>query len=735
MRQSANLNEDQLKIVRSEHHDPFTVLGAHIEKIGAKKSVVVRAFLPNSKKVSVIKSGKNKTSVMKKIHDSGLYEATFANEKEIFPYKLKVSYNGDGVFVKDDPYRFEPILSDFDLHLFGEGNHYKIYQKLGSHPMTHNGIKGVGFAVWAPNAKRVSIVGDFNFWDGRVHCMRSRGSSGVWELFIPALKPGELYKYEIKTQTGAILKKSDPYAFFSEIRPKTASIIYIDNYKWKDTKWMEYRDSVLPYDKPMSIYEVHLGSWMRNPEDGNRMLTYNELADELIPYIKEMGFSHIELLPVAEHPFDPSWGYQITGYFAVNSRHGKPEDFKYFVDQCHLNGIGVLIDWVPGHFPKDAHGLANFDGSCLYEHSDPREGEHIDWGTLIFNYGRNEVKNFLIANALFWLDEYHIDGLRVDAVASMLYRDYSRQEGEWIPNKYGGRENLEAIGFLKHLNNVVYGYHPGTLTIAEESTSWPGVSKPTHLGGLGFALKWNMGWMNDILTYFSKDPIHRKYHHNLLTFALLYAFHENFILVLSHDEVVHGKRSLLNKMPGDMWQKFANLRLLYGYMFGQPGKKLLFMGSDIAQWDEWQEDKSLDWHLLDYEPHQKLQKYLKSLLHLYKNEPAFYEVDFDYCGFEWIDFQDMDNCVISFIRYAKDRNDFLVFVYNFTPVPRTDYRIGVPKGGYYRKLLNSDSESFGGSNIGNSGGVTADNLPWQGKNYSIKLDIPPLSASVFKVQL
>ncbi|MDX9701415.1 MAG: 1,4-alpha-glucan branching protein GlgB [Candidatus Auribacterota bacterium] len=726
------LNDDVIKVLRSEHHDPFSVLGAHVTEVNGSPAVVVRAFQPHAKEV-LIKRGDEEIP-MEKIHNSGLFEKYFEGYSQVFQYQYKIDYNGNGIAIKHDTYTFHPVLSDYDLHLFNEGNHHRIYDKLGSHPIKLNGVDGVYFAVWAPNAKRVSVVGNFNQWDGRVHAMRNRGSSGVWELFIPELRTGELYKYEIKAQNGSILLKTDPYAFYMEKRPKTASIVYEDHFVWNDHDWITHRDSISSYDKPMSVYEVHLGSWMTIPEEDNRMLTYRELAAKLIPHVKELGFTHIELLPVAEHPFDQSWGYQVTGYYAVNSRHGSPEDFKYFVNECHLNGIGVIIDWVPGHFPKDGHGLAWFDGTCLYEHSDPRQGEHRDWGTLIFNYGRAEVRCFLLANALFWLDTYHIDGLRVDAVASMLYLDYSREEGEWIPNRYGGRENLEAIDFLKYLNTVLYEYFPGILTIAEESTSFPAVSRPTYLGGLGFAYKWNMGWMNDILTYFSKESVHRKYHHDLLTFAMIYAFHENFILVLSHDEVVHGKRALLNKMPGDMWQQFANLRLLYGYMFAQPGKKLLFMGGEFGQWVEWQSDQSLDWHLLDYELHQELKHYLTTLLHLYKSEPAMYEVDFDYTGFEWIDFHDTDNSVISFIRYAKDRSKFLVFVFNFTPVPREGYRIGVPTGGYYKEVLNSDAEKFGGSDMGNKNGVHADALPWQWREFSIQIDIPPLSAMVFKVE-
>ena len=630
-------------------------------------------------------------------------------------------------------YPFPQILTDFDLHLLGEGTHYKNYEKLGAHVIEVKGLKGVHFAVWAPNAEAVSLIGDFNKWDGNSHRMRMLGSSGIWEIFIPGLSEGEIYKFNIKSKSGEVLEKADPYAFSSEIRPKSASIVYdIDKYTWNDAKWLSQRERHNALDAPISMYEVHLGSWMRVPEDGNRYLTYRELAKKLAEYVKDMGYTHVQLMPVTEYPLDASWGYQTIGYFAPTSRFGKPEEFMYFVDYMHQNGIGIILDWVPAHFPKDGHGLARFDGTCLYEHADPRKGEHQDWGTLIFNYGRNEVRNFLLSNALFWLDKYHIDGLRVDAVASMIYLDYSRQPGEWIPNQYGGNENLEAIDFLKRFNEVLHSTHPGVLTIAEESTAWTGVSRPTYLGGLGFSLKWNMGWMNDTLRYFSKDPIHRKYEHDNLTFSLLYAFTENFILVLSHDEVVHGKRSLLDKMPGDFQQRFANLRALYGYMYGHPGKKLLFMGGEIGQWWEWNHDESVHWHLLQYESHHGLQRYVRDLNRLYQSEPALYEVDFDYHGFEWIDFRDAEGSIISFIRRGKDPEDFLVFVYNFTPVARMGYRVGVPKGGFYKEVMNSDSGSYWGGNMGNFGGIWAEDVPWHGRVSSLSLAIPPLSMVVMK---
>ncbi|MCL4537419.1 MAG: 1,4-alpha-glucan branching protein GlgB [Nitrospirae bacterium] len=627
------------------------------------------------------------------------------------------------------------VLTDFDLHLIGEGTHYKNYEKLGAHVVEIGGVKGVHFAVWAPNAKRVSVIGDFNHWDGKKHPMKLLGDSGIWEIFVPGLDEGELYKFEIKSKyKGYKEQKADPFAFYFEVRPKSAAIVYNieGKHKWQDAEWIEMRGKKNWFESPVSIYEVHLGSWMRVPEDGSRFLTYRELADKLIPHVKKLGYTHIELLPISEHPLDASWGYQTIGHYAPTSRFGKPEDLMYFVDKCHRSGIGVIIDWVPAHFPKDAHGLGFFDGTCLYEHEDPKKGEHKEWGTLIFNYGRREVANYLISNALFWLEKYHIDGLRVDAVASMLYLDYSREPGEWIPNIYGGNENLEAIDFLKKFNEVVHQYHPGVLTVAEESTAWTGVSRPTYLGGLGFSMKWNMGWMHDTLEYFSKDAVYRKYHANNLTFSMLYAFTENFILPFSHDEVVYGKRSMLDKMPGDMWQKFANLRALYGYMYGHPGKKLLFMGSEFGQWSEWNFDSSLDWHLLQYEPHKKLQRFVSDLNHLYKTEPAMHEVDFDWHGFEWIDFHDSDNCVLSFIRRAKNHDDFLVFVFNLTPVPRFGYRIGVPKGGFYREILNSDSEIYWGGNIGNAGGVYADSVPCHKRQYSLNLTLPPLSVLIFK---
>jgi len=728
------LKEHIKLLIKAEHWDPFHALGMHETRTDGKRSIAVRAFMPDADKAWVVDAVKDKFYEMEKTNKAGFFEKNFDDRDDFFPYKLKIKTSDNNISEFFDPYSFRPVLSDFDLHLIGEGSHYKKYEKLGAHVIEISGIKGVHFAVWAPNAKRVSVVGNFNNWDGRRHQMRVRGSSGVWEIFVPGLSEGELYKFELKSKSGEIFLKADPYAFYFEARPKNASIVYdINRYEWNDGQWMKMRSKKNWFESPVSVYEVHLGSWTRVPEEGNRFLTYRELADKLVRYLKDTGYTHVELMPVTEHPLDASWGYQTVGYFAPTSRHGTPEDFMYFVDKCHKNNIGVILDWVPAHFPRDAHGLGYFDGTALYEHADPKKGEHKDWGTLIFNYGRNEVRNFLLSSALFWLEKYHIDGLRVDAVASMLYLDYSKKEGEWVPNIFGGRENLEAIDFLKKFNEVVHLLHPGILTIAEESTAWTGVSRPTYLGGLGFSLKWNMGWMHDILEYFSKDPVYRKHHHGNLTFGLLYAFTENFMLVLSHDEVVHGKSSMLGKMPGDMWQKFANLRLLYGFMYGHPGKKLLFMGGEFGQWDEWNFERSIDWHLLQYEPHQKLQGYIKDLNRFYRAEPSLYEIDFNYSGFEWIDFHDTEQSIVSFIRRGKKTDDFLVFVCNFTQVPRYNYRIGIPESGSYTEVLNSDSLKYWGSGIGNADNVLSEDIPWNGRPYSISITLPPLAVVVFKL--
>jgi 1,4-alpha-glucan branching enzyme len=626
------------------------------------------------------------------------------------------------------------FITDFDLYLFNEGSHHKIYEKLGAHPHTVDGRKGIHFAVWAPSAKAVSLVCNYNYWDGRSHPMEPIGSSGVWSVFIPDLAPGEMYKYEIKTSSDQLLLKADPYAFYSELRPGTASIVCdLEGYEWHDDEWIRNRDSGSTFDKPVSIYEVHPGSWARSP--GNDFLSYRELADRLVSYAADMGYTHIELLPVSEHPLDDSWGYQVTGYFSVTSRFGRPEDFMYLVDQCHVHGIGVILDWVPAHFPKDGHGLARFDGTALYEHSDPRQGEHPDWGTLIFNYNRHEVRNFLISNAVYWFEKFHIDGMRVDAVASMLYLDYGKKKGEWIPNEFGGNQNLGAVQFLKQLNSTVFNYFPGIMMIAEESTSWPSITKPPYTGGLGFSYKWNMGWMNDYLRYVSMDPVYRKYHHNLITFSIMYAMSENFILVLSHDEVVHGKRSMIGKMPGDYWQKFAGLRVTYGYMFGHPGKKLMFMGNEFGQFIEWNFRQGLDWHLLDYEMHSKLKDYIRDLNKLYTSHKAMHEIDFSYDGFEWLDCNDSDHSIISFLRKGRCNDDVLVFVCNFTPMVYNSYRIGVPYDTHYAEVLNSDSEMYGGSNVGNLGGVHSENIQHQQRPYSISINVPPLAMVVFKPEL
>jgi 1,4-alpha-glucan branching enzyme len=632
------------------------------------------------------------------------------------------------------------ILSDFDLYLFGQGKHHRIYEKMGAHACTVNGVAGVNFAVWAPNAQTVSVIGDFNGWQHAAHPMHQRHIDlGVWECFIPGLQVGALYKYAVYSRyNNYVVEKSDPYGFAAELRPKTASIVAdIHRHQWQDEAWMQERAQHQQLSSPISIYEVHLGSWRRVVEEsgGNRFMTYRELAHALAPYVKELGFTHVELLPITEYPYDGSWGYQVTGYFAPTSRYGSPEDFQYFVDFLHQQGIGVLLDWVPAHFPKDEHGLGYFDGTHLYEYADPRKGEHKEWGTYVFDYGRPEVRNFLIASALFWLREYHIDGLRVDAVASMLYLDYSRKAGEWVPNRYGGREHLEAIDFLRQFNEAVYAEQPGTLTIAEESTAWPMVTRPTYTGGLGFSMKWNMGWMHDMLDYMSLDPIYRRYHHNNITFSLMYAYNENFVLPLSHDEAVHGKGSLLSKMSGDTWQKFANLRALYGFMWGHPGKKLLFMGGEFGQWQEWNFAQSLDWHLLQPPSdahHARLRDYLGDLNQLYREESALSLLDYDAAGFSWIDVHDSDNSVVSFMRKSKKKHETLVFVCNFTPVPRYGYRLGVPYAGEYYEVINSDATRYGGSGIENKQPMPSAPIYWQNCPHSLLLTLPPLATVILK---
>jgi 1,4-alpha-glucan branching enzyme len=734
------------RIVRAESSDPFQFLGPHWLDRAGKRVLAIRAHHPAASEMAIEwlgnSAGRHSAIEAEKIHPGGVFEAIvqsnvsqLRDNQEIAAtsYRLYFRFPDGNSLDTFDAYAFPPLLTDYDLYLSGEGTHYQKYEKLGAHVREMAGVRGVHFGVWAPNAARVSVVGNFDLWDGRIYPMRLRGETGIWELFIPGLDEGALYKFEIKSRAGFWGLKSDPYGFAAEKRPDNASVVVdIDKHQWDDAAWLTQRASRDWLHSPMSIYEVHMGSWRRRRDEGNRWLTYRELADELIPYVKGMGYTHVEMMPIMEHPLDKSWGYQTVGYFAVTSRFGTPEDFTYFVDRCHQEGIGVILDWTPAHFPRDAHGLAFFDGTHLYEHADPRKGAHPDWGTLVFNYGRNEVQNFLISNALFWIDKYHLDGLRVDAVASMLYLDYSRKQGEWIPNRFGGRENLEAIGFLKHLNEVLHTQHPGALTIAEESTSWPAVSRPVYLGGLGFDLKWNMGWMNDTLRFMEYDPIHRKYHHNELTFSMIYAFTENFILPLSHDEVVHGKRSLLEKMPGDDWQKFANLRLLFGYMWAHPGKKLLFMGSELAMRDEFWDEASVDWALQDSPPHRGIQQLMADLNRLHLQEPALHELDFEWSGFEWIEANDAANSVIAFQRRARNQENAIVVVCNFTPVVRDGYRIGVPRAGYYREMLNTDSGYYWGSDAGNGGGVNAEPIPWNGKPWSISLRLPPLAASYFK---
>ena len=724
------------KLLSGQLDDPHDVLGPQIipnaSRIG---TVLVRAFLPTADKALIFDRAEKIAKPMNRVHDDGVFEVicdACVFETSLGTYKFRYAEGKNNMTVHD-PYAFEPYLSDLDLHLFNEGNHYDIYEKLGAHVREIEGIQGVNFAVWAPNAQSISVVGDFNDWDARRNPMRKRIPSGIWELFIPELKPGEIYKFRVTDCHGQQVEKSDPFGFYSELPPRTASVISeLDGYQWNDDRWMEKRKGENPLERPISVYELHLGSWRHEEGKEHGWMNYREIAHQLVDYCNELGFTHIELMPVSEHPFTGSWGYQTVGYFACTSRYGTPEDFMYFVDYCHQHDLGVIIDWVPAHFPKDGHGLARFDGTALYEHSDPRQGEHPDWDTLIFNYERNEVKNFLVSNAMFWLRKYHIDGLRVDAVASMLYLDYSRNEGQWIPNKYGGRENLGAIDFLKVMNERVHEAFPGVLTLAEESTAWGGVSRPTYAGGLGFSIKWNMGWMNDTLRYFQKDPIHRKYHHDELTFSLIYAFTENFMLPFSHDEVVHGKGSLLDQVPGDLWQKFANLRLLYSYMWTHPGKKLMFMGCEFGQWNEWDCNSSLQWDLLQWESHQGLKKLVSDLNAVYKREPALYEVDFDYQGFEWVDSMSRDASILGYIRRAKDPNDFVVVCCNFTPTVHNEYRLGVPEPGSYREIFNSDSEFYGGTNVGNGMGLVAEKIEAQGRPYSIKLSIPPMGAAMFK---
>jgi 1,4-alpha-glucan branching enzyme len=717
---------DRDALVRGEHGDPFALLGPH----GGPGGTVVRALLPGALAVSVVAPDRP-AHALAPIHPEGLWEGAVP-APALAAYRLRVEYPLAHVAELEDPYRFPSTLSGYDLHLIGEGTHYRVYDKMGAHRLTVDGVAGVRFAVWAPNARRVSVVGDWNDWDGRRHPMRLHPGNGVWELFVPGVAEGARYKFEILARSGEPLAlKSDPVAFcFEPETPRTAAAVYdLHGFAWSDGDWMNERQRTPWLERPMTVYEVHLGSWRRVPEEGNRFLTYREAAARLADYATDLGFTHVELLPITEHPFYGSWGYQTIGYYAPTRRYGEPKDFMAFVDHLHRRGIGVIVDWVPAHFPTDAHGLTYFDGTYLYEHADPLLREHPDWGTRVFNLGRREVANFLIANALFWLERYHVDGLRVDAVASLLYRDYSRKAGEWIPNEHGGREDLDAIAFLRRMNEALYAAHPGALTVAEESTAWPMVSRPSWLGGLGFGFKWNMGWMHDVLEYLRHDPVHRRYHHNRLTFGLLYAWSENFVLPLSHDEVVHGKGSLLAKMPGDEWQQFANLRLLYAFQWAYPGKKLLFMGGEIGQRAEWNHDASVDWHLLDMGPyHRGVQQLVRDLNRLYRRTPALWEVDAAPEGFQWMDCDDADQSVVTFCRFARERHALVLCALNLTPVPRHGYRVGVPRPGFYREALNTDSRFYGGSDLGNDGGVASEPVPWHGQPHSVVLRLPPLAA-------
>jgi len=719
---------DLERLIAGQHHDPHHVLGAHPGRDGeGRDHVAIRAWRPDAVGVVILANGRR--IGMRRVHPAGL----FAGEVEgpdIPDYRLEAYYPGEAgevVVTIDDPYRFWPTLGPLDLHLLAEGRHEGLWRHLGAQVRVHQGTPGASFAVWAPAALSVRVVGDFNGWDGRLHPMRVLGSSGVWEIFLPGVGPGARYKFEVVSEYGQVSLRADPFAFAAEVPPATASIVTQSRYEWQDGQWLAARAAADMLHAPITIYECHLGSWRftQGADGGWRPLTYREAAEVLPGYLADLGFTHVEFLPVAEHPFAGSWGYQVTGYYAPTARFGTPDDFRYLVDRLHQAGIGILVDWVVGHFPKDDWALARFDGTALYEHADPRLGEHPDWGTLVFNYGRHEVRNFLVANALYWIEEFHLDGLRVDAVASMLYLDYSRREGEWVTNRFGGRENLEAIDLIKEFNAVVYRHHPTVMLVAEESTSWPAVSRPTYLGGLGFGFKWNMGWMNDTLVYFSKDPVHRRYHHHELTFALLYAFTENFILPLSHDEVAHGKGSLLGKMPGDRWQQFANLRALLAWMWAHPGRPLLFMGGEIAQNDEWNHDTSVDWHLLDFPEHAGMQALVRALNAIYRAEPALWEQDFDWGGFRWIDPDDSDNSVLSFLRFPASAGRPVACVANLTPVARSDYRVGLPQPGRWTEILNSDSADFGGSNT-LTGTVIAEAPGWNELDYSVTLTLPPL---------
>jgi 1,4-alpha-glucan branching enzyme len=719
---TTNNKDAYAALMRGRHWDPFSILGVH----HSGSTRIIRTLQPHAASVEIIDTEGESRATMERVHSDGIFAAVMP--PRLRRYRLRITTTVGNVADIEDPYHFPQTLGDLDLYLLGEGSDRQIYEKLGAQVRTIQGVKGTRFAVWAPNASRVSVVGDFNDWDGRRHSMRLHPANGIWEIFIPGIGTGAKYKFEMLNKEGHLLPlKNDPYGYYHEPPPGNASIVFESSYRWEDAKWMKKRSPQPVLDGPISIYEVHLGSWRRKIEENNRYLSYRELADELVDYVYDMGFTHIELLPVSEHPFDGSWGYQPIGMFAPTHRFGNPDDFRYLVDRCHAAGISVIVDWVPAHFPRDEHGLRRFDGTALYEHEDPRKGEHADWGTLIFNFGRREVVNYLIGSALYWVEEFHVDGIRVDAVASMLYLDYSREDGEWVPNEFGGNENLEAVEFLKRLNIELHAH--GATTYAEESTAWAGVSRPVDQGGLGFTFKWNMGWMNDTLSYMSEDPVHRKYHHDKMTFGLVYAFNENFVLPLSHDEVVHGKGSLLGRMPGDEWQRFANLRAYLASMYAHPGKKLLFMGSELAQYPEWSHDRSLDWHLLEFAPHQGVQDLVRNLNALYAGTPAMHEVDFTSGGFEWISWDDNENSVFSWLRRDASGNGFVICVCNLTPVVRHDFRIGVPVGGAYRELLNTDDSRFGGSGIRNEN-LEADRERSHGRDYSLRLTLPALATII-----
>jgi 1,4-alpha-glucan branching enzyme len=717
------------RLLELKHQDPHSILGVHLSNGGA----IVRAYRPDAKQLFLLLDSQPAREMTPR-PEPGMFEIKVPETgPEVFHHRLEVEYPGERRFTIRQPYSFPPTLGDLDLHLWTEQKHDKIWEKMGAHVREVEGVQGTAFAVWAPNAVGVSVVGDFNSWDGRLHMMRMLGGSGVWELFVPDLPPGTFYKYEIRARDGSYLLKSDPFATATECPPATASRVYRSEYGFNDAAWMETRARRDPLRSPMAIYEVHAGSWRRIWQEANRSLSYRELAEQLADYVSDLGFTHVEFMPLMEHPFAGSWGYETTGYYAPTARYGSPDDLRYLIDHLHQRGIGVILDWVPAHFPTDEFSLGRFDGTALYEHVDPRQGYHPEWNTYIFNFGRNEVRSFLLGSARYWLDEFHVDGLRVDAVSSMLYLDYGRRSGEWIPNVHGGNENLEAVSFLRELNRQLYARYPGIATVAEESTAWAGVSRPIYVGGLGFGFKWDMGWMHDTLEYFSKEPIHRRFHHRDLTFGFLYAWFENFVLPLSHDEVVYGKRALLDKMPGDRWQKFANLRSLFGYMWARSGKKILFMGGEFGQWREWNHDESLDWHLLDEPDHRGLQQLVRDLNRIYRNEPALWEADHDPGGHQWIDANNSDENVIAFMRIAPSSGRRLLCVCNFSPVVRQGYRVGTPAAGLHTEILNSDASVYGGSNVGNGGAVMAEPVPWHGLPCSMSLTLPPLATVWFEI--